>query len=103
MSSRSLDFKLNASTLTLLILIIGVSFYSIFMINKTHFYAEDTGKNWLPSIVSVGELNRDLTMAPRRLITYTLDWFYDQPKETKTKSAESLSNYIKSFDEHLKA
>jgi len=103
MSSRSLDFKLNASTLTLLILIIGVSIYSMFMINKTHSYAEDTGKNWLPSIVSVGELNRDLTMTPRRLITYTLDWFYDLPKETKTKSAESLSNYIKSFDEHLKA
>ncbi|MBX9837367.1 MAG: hypothetical protein K2X69_03520, partial [Silvanigrellaceae bacterium] len=61
MSSRSLDFKLNVSILTLLILIIGVSIYSMFMINKTHSYAEDTGKNWLPSIVAIGELNRDLT------------------------------------------
>ena len=103
MSNRSLAFKLNTSTIVLLVMILIVSIYSSYMINKTHSFADDTGTNWLPSISAVGELNRDLTNAPRRLNIYNLDWLFDASQETKKKNAELVLGFIADFDKHLKA
>jgi methyl-accepting chemotaxis protein len=103
MGNRSLAFKLNTSTIILLLLIAGVSIYSALMINKTQSYADDTGSNWLPSIAAIGELNRDLTNAPRRLAIYTLDWTFNLPENSKAKDAETLQKFISKLDQDLKA
>jgi methyl-accepting chemotaxis protein len=102
MAKKSLAFKLNTSTIILLLFIVGISIYSALMMNKTQDYANQTGKNWLPSIAAVGELNRDLTAAPRRLVNYTLLWIHDLPKEEKAINAESLEKFVKALDDHIK-
>ncbi len=103
MGKRSLAFKLNISTIVLLLLIVGVSIYSVMMINKTQSYADSTGKNWLPSIVAIGQLSRDLTNAPRRLALYILDWVYNAPEKQKIENEKKLKIFIESIDKHLKA
>ncbi|APJ03309.1 HAMP domain-containing methyl-accepting chemotaxis protein [Silvanigrella aquatica] len=102
MGNRSLAFKLNTSAIILLILVFGVSLYSSYMINKTQTYADDTGRNWLPSIAAVGQLNRDLASAPRRLSIYTLDWSFNSSTEEKNKNAKTLDEYIETLDKHIK-
>ncbi len=103
MGNRSLAFKLNTSTIVLLLLIVGVSIYSVMMINKTQSYADNTGKNWLPSIVAIGQLSRDLTNAPRRLALYILDWVYNAPENQKMENEKKLKIFIESMNEHIKA
>jgi methyl-accepting chemotaxis protein len=102
MRNKSLAFKLNSSTIILLLLIFGVSIYSVTMINKTQYYADETGKNWLPSIVEVGELNRDLTNAPRRLLIYSLQVMNNAPQNEINESKKSLNEFLKNLDTNIK-
>lgn len=102
MKKISLSFKLNLSLGILFLFILSISIYSIFMINKTYSYSQNTGENWLPSIVAVGELKRDLIAGPRGLIIYTLDWATNSSQTVKDKGLEEFTSNFKKLEEHLK-
>ena len=102
MKKISLSFKLNLSLGILFLFILSISIYSILMINKTYSYSQNTGENWLPSIVAVGELKRDLIAGPRGLIIYTLDWATNSSQTVKDKGLEEFTSHFKKLEEHLK-
>ncbi|WP_158997121.1 HAMP domain-containing methyl-accepting chemotaxis protein [Pigmentibacter ruber] len=102
MKKISLSFKLNLSLGILFFLILCISIYSILMINKTNSYSQNTGENWLPSIVAIGELKRDLIAGPRGLILYSLDWATNSSPAIKSKGLEEFNGNFKKFEDHLK-
>ncbi len=68
MKKRSLSFKLNISILVLLTLILFSAIYASFMINKTQKFAQETGKNWMPSILSSTTMFEGMNKYSRRVI-----------------------------------
>lgn len=98
----SLSFKLNLSLGILFFLTLCISLYSIIMINKTHLYSQSTGDNWLPSIVAIGDLKRELILAPRALIIYSLDLSINSQKTLKDKRFNEFNNHFGNLEKKLK-
>ncbi|WGL58496.1 methyl-accepting chemotaxis protein [Pigmentibacter sp. JX0631] len=92
MTNKSLAFKIYTSISLLIILILFSCFYAISMINKTQVYAQETAKNWLPSISAFNELGKITGNLSRRMASSISDSLANKP-ENLSKNEESLNKY----------
>ncbi len=99
--SKSLSFKLNISIIILLSLINIAGVYTILMINKTQSYAQETGKNWLPSVLSTSEISTGISKYARRilgLLSTSLINSGEEEKKLKAEDINALNKYGKNID-----
>ncbi len=104
MKQQSLSFKLNISILILLLLILSAAVYTIIMINKTQTFAQETGQEWLPSVLSVSQMNEGIGKYARRilgLLTTSLINTGEEEIKTKEEDIKTLDKYAKIIDEYL--
>jgi methyl-accepting chemotaxis protein len=101
MKKLSLAFKLNFSTLVLLLLIISSGFYSILMIQKTQALAENTGKNWLPSIHAAKEFVENLSKYSRRVFGTLIHMAVGKDSDVYRENIKALQKYQKELEEKL--
>ncbi|RDB35568.1 MAG: methyl-accepting chemotaxis protein [Spirobacillus cienkowskii] len=104
MKNKSLSFKLNISILILLLLILIGAVYTIIMINKTQTFAQETGQEWLPSVLSVSQMNEGIGKYARRIIgllTTSLINTGEEEIKTKEEDIKTLDKYAKIIDEYL--
>lgn len=102
MKKRSLSFKLNISILILIVFILFSAIYASVMINKTQTFADETGKNWMPSILSSTEMYEGFSKYSRRIIgilanqlTYTgeeADKIYEEDMKTLGKYKKAIED-----------
>jgi methyl-accepting chemotaxis protein len=103
MERKSLSFKLNISITILLILILAAGIYSIFMINKSQSYAQETGENWLPSVKSVSRISDSFGNTSRRHVAVLGDYATNQSTEIIQTDKDKLNGFIKTLNDRLDA
>lgn len=102
MERKSLAFKLNISIAILLFLILAVGVYSISMINKAQDYAQDTGENALPSVLSGANITTSIGNASRRHVRLLGDWINQSSSDVKKENSKSLDDFIQKQKKTLK-
>ncbi len=104
MKKRSLSFKLNISILVLLTLILFSAIYASFMINKTQKFAQETGKNWMPSILSSTTMYEGMNKYSRRIIgilANQLTYSGDEAVKVYEEDMQALNKYKKHIDDDI--
>jgi len=106
MKKKSLSLKLNISIFILLSLIIFSGLFTIFMINKTQSFAQETGKNWLPSVLSTSRMSEGMGKYGRRFFSLLLNSMVHSGEEGNKILAEEIivfNKYSKNMDEYIEA
>jgi methyl-accepting chemotaxis protein len=101
MKKSSLAFKLNISTFTLLFFIVFSGIYSIVMIKKTQFLADETGQNWMPSIHLSGEIIDQVSKYSRRLIFTLIHLAEEKEEGIHQQNVKMLETYESNIDDKL--
>ena len=100
MAKKSLSFKIIFSISILTILISFSCVYCIFMMIKTQEYADDTGKNWMPSIETMSKINLNLGNLSRRGVLVIADSVAGQ-KERLPKNLEDIKKFRDELDKEF--
>ncbi|WGL59318.1 methyl-accepting chemotaxis protein [Pigmentibacter sp. JX0631] len=106
MKKRSLSFKLNVSVLVLLTLILFSAIYASLMINKTQKFAQDTGTNWMPSILSSSKMSEGMSKYSRRIIgllSNTMIYSGDEGAKVFEDDLKALHKYGKAIEDNLES
>ncbi|WP_158998898.1 HAMP domain-containing methyl-accepting chemotaxis protein [Pigmentibacter ruber] len=101
MAGKSLAFKIYTSISLLIVLILFSCFYAISMINKTQVYAQETAKNWLPSISAFSEIMK-ITGNLSRRVTANISDSLGNKQENLAKNEEFITKYKNQLEESLK-
>ena len=105
MKKKSLSFKLNVSIIILLSLIIFSGLYTIYMINKTQSFAQETGKSWMPSVLSTSKMSEGVGKYARRILgllsTSLINTNEEENKKGLAEDIKALDKYAKNIDEYI--